>query len=159
MTEQKTNAKASLLGGMFVFHDRIFHNAFENLTEALALRRPSENSNHSNWVLGHILHCRYMLANMLGLEAVDPFGEIYWTGIENREYPTIAEISGHFPKISGKLMDKLSAMDDAELDARPAPDKPCLTDIVSFFVYHEAYHLGQLGYARKLIGLEAMVSH
>ncbi|TXN36068.1 DinB family protein [Flagellimonas hymeniacidonis] len=159
MIEQKTSVKAELLSSMFEFQGKIFDNAFENLTEELALKCPSEHSNHSNWLLGHILHSRYMLANMLGDGTINPFGEIYWKSIENGDYPTINEISKSFAKAGRELKEKLLGTSDAELEAKPAPDKPALIDIVSFFLYHEAYHLGQLGYARKIIGLEAMKSH
>ncbi len=159
MTQEKTNVKAELFSSMFQFQGGIYKNALENLTDELAHQRPSDKSNHTNWLLGHILHCRYMLANMIGVEAKNPFDKTYWGAIEDKTYPEINEVTKHFPSISSLLVDKLSSMTDAELDAKPAPDKPSTADIVSFFVYHEAYHLGQIGYARKMIGLEALKSN
>ena len=159
MTKEKTNLKAELFSNMFQFQCGIYQNALENLTDELANQRPSDKNNHTNWLLGHILHCRYMLANMIGVEAENPFDKIYWGTIEDKDYPKIKEVTKHFPIISSLLTDKLSKMTDAELDTKPAPDKPSTADIVSFFVYHEAYHLGQIGYARKMIGLETLKSN
>jgi len=159
MIDQKSQAKAETFSNMFQFQGGIFHNALENLTEEDALKKPYEHSNHINWLLGHILHCRFMLGNMLGMKADNPFGEIYWTAIEDKAYPSVEEIVKEFPKISEKVIAKIASMTNDELDARPAPDKPSMTEMVSFFVYHEAYHIGQIGYARKAIGLKAMKSH
>ena len=159
MIQQKTNAKAELLSSTFKFQEGIFQNALIGLTDELAHQRPSEQNNHINWLLGHLLHCRYMLSNMLGIEAENPFGNSYWEAIENKAYPRLDELVKYFPTISSLLIEKLSDMTDEELDAKPAPDKPSTTEIVSFFAYHEAYHLGQIGYARKMIGLDALKSN
>ena len=155
-TTTSSNVKAATFSGMFQFQGTIYDNAQANLTEAQAMQRPTEHNNHMNWLLGHVLHCRYMLANMLGVQAENPFGQRYWTEIEDGEYPTVAEVVQHFPAISKQLTEALNGLSDAQLDARAAEDKPSLTEIVSFFVYHEAYHLGQLGYARKALGMDAM---
>ena len=159
MNDVKTNTKAETFGKMFRFQEGIYNNAFENLTEDVALKRPSERSNHMNWLLGHVLHCRFMLANMIGSAAKNPFENVYWDAIGNKDYPRIQEIQGQFPQIGKELEERLSHMSNDEMDSRPAPDKPSMAELVSFFVYHEAYHLGQLGYARKIVGLEPLKSH
>ncbi len=159
MIDQKSQAKAETFSNMFQFQGGIFHNALDNLSEQDALIRPTPHSNHINWLLGHVLHCRFMLGNMLGVKVENPFGETYLKAIEDKTYPSVEEIVEEFPKISEKLIAKIASMTNDELDARPAPDKPSMTEMVSFFVYHEAYHIGQIGYARKAIGLKAMKSH
>ena len=156
MQTTTSNVKAATFSGMFEFQGTIYENAQANLSEEQAQQRPGEHNNHINWLLGHVLHCRFMLANMLGVEAENPFGQRYWTAIEEVEYPAVAEVVQHFAGISSKLVAALNTMSDEQLDARPAEGKPSMSEIVSFFVYHEAYHLGQLGYARKAIGMEAM---
>ncbi len=154
-----TNKKAGVYAAMFRFQEGIFNNAFDNLTQEDALERPSERSNHLNWLLGHILHCRYMLAGMVGVQLENPFGNLFWEPIADREYPGIDKIRDSFPVISEQLLTILSAFTDEELDAIPAPDQPSLSEIISFFAYHEAYHIGQLGYIRKFIGMEPLKSN
>jgi uncharacterized damage-inducible protein DinB len=158
MTKQK-NSKAEVFCGMFQFQGGIYNNALEGLSEKDALGRVLEKSNHTNWLLGHVLHCRYMLANMLGVQESNPFGKIYWGKMDEKNFPSFAEVTKHFPVISIKLIEKLSSLTDTELDAKPTADKPSLTEIISFFVYHEAYHIGQIGLTRKLIGLEPLKSN
>ncbi len=159
MIEQNTKVKAELFATFFQYQAGIFQNALMELTEENVLKRPSDRSNHINWILGHILHCRYMLAGRLGLDVESPFGDTYWKAIEDKKYPKMEEVVNDFPKISEKLIQQIKSKSDEELDHRAAQDQPSLADMLSFFSYHEAYHLGQIGYARKIIGLEAMKSH
>ena len=160
MTEHKTQTatKADLYDSMFRFQEGIYQNALLGMTEEQALCRPSDKSNHINWLMGHILHCRFMLTNMLGVKAENPFGNRYWSAIDEQEYPALEKVTGLLPAITATLTKKLTSLSDEEFDARPASDKPSVSDIVSFFVYHEAYHLGQIGYARKIIGLDPLQS-
>ncbi|MDN5205573.1 DinB family protein [Fulvivirgaceae bacterium BMA10] len=153
------NLKGTTYSGLFQMQGEIFNNAFDKLSDKLALSRASDNSNHINWLLGHVLHCRFMLANMIGLQEVNPLGDQYFKAIEHKDYPGIDEIRQHWPQISEKLLNKISSMSNEDLDTRPAENKPSLSDIISFFIYHEAYHLGQIGIVRKIIGMEALKSN
>jgi uncharacterized damage-inducible protein DinB len=151
--------KQEVYRSMFEFQSGIFQNALEGLSESNVLTRPSPHANHINWLLGHLLHCRYMLAGMIGAQVHNPFEEMYWNSIEDKSYPKLIEIISRWPEATEKLLSRLSEMTDAELEARTATEKPTLEEMVSFFAYHEAYHLGQIGIVRKIIGLDAMKSH
>ncbi len=153
------NKKAGVYTAMFRFQEGIFNNAFDNLTPEDALERPSGRSNHLNWLLGHILHCRYMLAALVGVQEQNPFGALFWDPITDVEYPSMEDIRATFPVISEKLLSKLVAFTDEELDAKPVQGQPSLSEIISFFTYHEAYHIGQLGYVRKFIGMGPLKSN
>lgn len=159
MKDNNLNTKGATFSGMFTFQEGIYHHALDNLKKEDALKRPTEHSNHINWLLGHILHCRFMLANMLGIKAENPFGNTYWTAIENKDYPGLNDLVTQFPGISSLLVERLAGMSNEQLDATPAKGQPSLAEMVAFFIYHEAYHIGQIGYARKAIGLGAMKSN
>jgi len=159
MKAAKNNLKGDTFSGMFQFQSGIYDNAQVDLTEEVALKKASQNSNTINWLLGHILHCRFMLAKMIGVKVENPFGETYWGPLQDKKYPKVKEVVSHFPAVSKKLTSRISSMTNEELDARPAEGQPSLADIISFFAYHEAYHLGQIGFARRAIGLEAMKSN
>jgi len=150
--------KVDVYRRMFEFQQGIFQNALEDLSETAALQRPSSNSNHINWLLGHLLHCRYMLANVVGVPTTNPFGEIYWNALQDMNYPALIEVTAHWPEITSQLLEKLSTFCDDDLQSRESADKPSLEEMIAFFVYHEAYHLGQIGIVRKIIGVGAMKS-
>jgi uncharacterized damage-inducible protein DinB len=157
MTEQKTT-KAETFKHMFQFQMGIFNNALENLDDKKALIRMTNNTNHMNWLLGHILHCRYMLLNMLGNNEQNPFGQLYWTAIEDKPYPKIQEVISLMPGISQRLDATLSSLNDEKIE-QENEDKSSLEGTLVFFAYHEAYHLGQLGLLRKAVGLGALKSY
>jgi uncharacterized damage-inducible protein DinB len=100
-----------------------------------------------------------MLAGMIGLEEVNPFNKLYWSAIQERDYPGLADVVMEMNRISGKLLNQLATSTDESIFAEEAPGKPALAEIISFFAYHEAYHLGQIGLLRRLLGLSALKSH
>ena len=136
---------------MFQFQESIFSNALDGITESDALRVISPHSNHINWLVGHIVHCRYMLVNMLGVQQTNPFEDLYWKASEAQSFSTLSDISKEFFRISDLLKDAL---------LNPLGDNSKATpEMISFFIYHEAYHLGQIGYLRKALGMGVMKSH
>jgi hypothetical protein len=159
MTAQQKHSKSETLRGMFLFQRGIFENALDGLSDVAALKRISDTSNHMNWLLGHIVHCRFMLAGIVGIRESNPFGNTYWSGIEEKAYPNVSEVVLQMNSISEKLMAKLASLSDEALDATLGPDQPVLGDVISFFSYHEAYHLGQVGMVRKLVGLGSLKSN
>lgn len=154
MTNQ--NSKSLAFNQVLKQQDHIFQNAMAGLNEKQALQRPSDNTNHINWLLGHILHCRYMLANMLGEAVENPFGKTYFSPITNGDYPTVHQIAELWPAVTEKLTQKIAAFTEAGLDERSNPEGPAPSDLIAFFIYHEGYHLGQIGFIRKLLGFEPM---
>jgi uncharacterized damage-inducible protein DinB len=158
MTDLKKLSQAKTFIGMLQFQARILNNVFDNLPEEAALKRVSSNANHINWLAGHILHCRFMLAGMIGINETNPFGQTYWLAIDDKAYPGVKEIAAQIPHISEQLIEKLSSLSDDEMDTRPSGNKQSLGEIIAFFVYHESYHLGQIGIVRKIIGLGALKS-
>ncbi len=159
MIETTTRSKLEVFKDMLAFQERIFHNVFKGLTDKVAIQRPHHQGNHSNWLVGHIVHCRYMLASMLGMEVAQPFGQLYWEPVSTeKKYPGLEEIKSNFDGISKGLSAQLDGMSDREL-LNTQKGQPALKEIIPFFIYHEAYHLGQLGYVRKWIGLEPLISN
>jgi uncharacterized damage-inducible protein DinB len=159
MVAQQTHVKAETFSGMFQFQHGIFENALDNLSDAIALKSLPGTSNHMNWLLGHIVHCRFMLSGMIGLQQSNPFGNMYWSAVAEAPYPTVEEIARQMTEISKSMTDKIGELSDDELMARANEQTPSLNDIISFFAYHEAYHLGQIGLVRKGVGLGTLKSN
>jgi len=138
----------------------IFYNAFEGITEKDALKRPNEKVNHINWLLGHLATCRFMLLNLIGGKEADPYFNIYFTAINTQtNYPSINDIRANWEKGSVLLFEKINSLSEEEMET-PIPGKGGMPkDFISFFIYHEAYHLGQIGYVRKFLGLPVLKSN
>ena len=132
---------------LFTFNRQILLGKnLDGIDQALADRAPAEGVHSYTWILGHVLNTRrWMLGAVL-----------------NSSYaPSTAE-----PKTLPEL---LAAMDEAHeamaaafdgvkdwnaQQTHPVMQTPApLQEIVGTFFMHESYHLGQLGVARKLMGL------
>lgn len=115
-----------------------------------------DQGNHISWLAGHIVSCRYMLLGMLGVQEQEPY-PLHYAGLKRitkEAYPTLDDLQQDMPAISEKLTHRLLAMSEEELNADFHGGK--LLDVVLFFVYHEAYHIGQIGMLRKHWGYPAL---
>ena len=160
MTTQTIAAISAAYIEMLEIQSGIFNNAFEKINDQEALLRPNDQVNHINWLLGHIVTCRFMLFNLLGGNESDRYFNLYFKAInENAKYVSLEEIMTQWNKITKLLICRVESITDEEMnniipgkDGRPK-------DFLSFFIYHEAYHLGQIGYARKYLGLGVLKSN
>jgi DinB superfamily len=140
----------------------LYNNCVDGWNDADAAKRPGQ-ANHVKWIAGHLVSTRYMMANLLGLGVQEPFPALFENGKGRQEdatYPSMAELTKDWNGISAKVINKLKSMSDAELNAAapfptPAGDGT-LKGTFGFFAHHEAYSIGQLGYARRIAGMEAM---
>lgn len=142
----------------FDLQSRLFHNVTAGIPEAYAGMPMNRHTNHVAWLAGHTVSTRYMLANTLGIQAQEPFPELFRDGKgmdRSAEYPPMRELTKDWDPISAAVKGALNALDDQGLDGK-APMGDTLGDYVSFLMHHEAYTLGQLGIFRRFHGLEPM---
>lgn len=148
---------ATTLSTLFQMQTSFLQKAVLGISKEHAIARVNDSNNHIAWLTGHIISCRYMLGRMLGLEVSEPFPKIFGNlrGLdENIEYPSLDELMESLPIISSQLAEKLDSMSDGDMEKEAFGGK--LIDIVEFLVYHEAYHIGQIGFLRKFWGYEAL---
>lgn len=144
-------------------HSRLMPFLLEDITPEQALWRMNKDQNHAVWLTGHIVSNRFYLANLFGVPDKAPYGRFFDGGEpidDAHPYPGLSELLEQFNSVSPKLMQAMQNVTN-ELLQQPTPmglpvkDKTMLGTI-GFFVHHESYHMGQLGYLRKLLGLSAM---
>jgi uncharacterized damage-inducible protein DinB len=128
-----------------------------DVTQEESLRIPRPASNSLNWILGHLLATRAGLIAELG-------GQPHWTKEQSLRYKP-------GPMVSAMGMDELrQALDESlkQIDISLQTFEPRLSesteklpvhptpgnwgDRVGGYVCHEAYHVGQIGLVRRLIG-------
>jgi uncharacterized damage-inducible protein DinB len=79
-----------------------------------------------------------------------------------KRFPPLAEIQRAWTTGSDALRDRLDRITAAELDGSivspfPLPiTNPTALSLLTFFVQHDSYHIGQLALLRKHAGLPAM---
>lgn len=104
-----------------------------------------------------------MMANVIGLEEAMPYPELFanakgWQ--PDATYPALEALTAAWTGLSERFIARLKALTEADLDRKPPfptpTDDGTLRGFLAFMAHHEAYTIGQIGYVRRLVGLEAM---
>jgi uncharacterized damage-inducible protein DinB len=144
---------------------KLFRNCLDGVTEEMAATRPSSSTNSAAFVASHLTEARFYLLGLIGAEQKSPLAAYLENarGIDDvKRFPPLSEIQHAWTTASHALRDRLAAMTPAELDAAiscpfPLPiSDPTALSLLTFFVQHDSYHIGQLALLRKHVGLPAM---
>ena len=158
------STQTAALKAQFDLHTRLYNNATEGLTDAEANSRNSENINHIKWIAGHLLNTRLeSMSRVTGLEPDTTYVAQFGRGNSldpNAAYPPIEEIRDKWSSVADSIGTAITKMPEEVLNAKAPAQVPIADDTVrgmlSFLVSHEAYHIGQLGLLRKMVGKESM---
>lgn len=148
---------------IFNANNDLITRALDGLSEDDLRRRLSDHSNSMFWVLGHIVHTRGGLLRLLGEDYRTGWGDVFRRGaseLDRQEYPTLSSIERVREEIIGRVRARLASVEDDQL-SKPAPTSPApnvetVRDLIAFLAMHEAYHVGQLGFIRKVMGHSAI---
>jgi uncharacterized damage-inducible protein DinB len=128
-------------------------------------RQPEPQCNSLLWLLGHVTRHRCMLLGRCDPAAPKfPWGDAFarggTPGEPERAVP-FADLLRCFRETSARLVERLPALTDAELSASLGHKMPqgdeTLRGMVAFLVFHEAYHVGQIGYLKKQLGYAPLI--
>lgn len=135
---------------LFSSNERIFKINFEGISHEDSLKE-LHNCNSANWILGHLVYSRNAILLPLGLPpmAGENLKEVYARGVTR-------------PDMS--KAEKLEVLKKMYEDSQPSiiqgvekvKDENLLEQL-TFLGFHEAYHLGQIGLIRKLLGKEGAI--
>jgi hypothetical protein len=126
---------------------RLFKNVVADIKEEDAKKQFTPDTNHTAWLAGHTVSTRYDIGKMFGVQASEPYPELFaqGKGIQaGATYPSISDLTKDWDSISDKVITKLNTLTDSELSA-PLPFKLPIADTI-----------GQLGLLRRLNGYPAM---
>jgi uncharacterized damage-inducible protein DinB len=129
----------------------------QNLTADLV--QAGEDGTHANWVLGHLLHSRYWLFKTLNVstpEEASTIATAYQRGTtaSNAVVFSLSYLSQAFEKSQAQLEQLLP---DVDLTTPQEGRHATLGEFITFILWHETYHVGQLGIFRRLSGLEGAI--
>jgi uncharacterized damage-inducible protein DinB len=152
---------SSDLGRSFSLGWRALALNLDGVTEELALQSPAAGANTLNWLVGHVVAYRDVLLEAVGAKPV-------WTPAQRHPYSgeddaawraetavPLARMTADFVISHERLLTALELLDDGALDN--AYGSRTLGEFIAFMHFHESYHVGQIGYARRLLGLPGMI--
>lgn len=152
-------------GQLLAVNASLMARAVDGLSAEELLRQPGEHGNPILWILGHVIATRGGLLRILGAAWDAPV----WTRAFVRgsappaawEYPPVAQMLATLTATDGALAAALETIPPeqwsaASAHAFPVPDRTLRGDL-AFFVFHETYHVGQMGYVRRWLGHSSLV--
>lgn len=148
---------------IFKVNSALFANAFKDVDDKTASKRPNEKTNSMIFLVLHSVDSRYYILNLLGSKAKNPYAEEYKDVriVEDvKKYPLLEELLKEWKKTDRLLSKKLGELKPKQLKSKtdykfPFVDKT-LHGALSFLAAHESYHIGQLGLIRKYLGLPSV---
>ena len=131
----------------------VLNRNLKDITHTESLVTPTRGGNSLNWVVGHIIVSRDDIRELIGLDRL--------CGDDMKMYDRDTE-----PVSPDKLMDFSKLLEMFNAGQNLLVDKLKETDLrednekyrmVTFLAFHEAYHVGQTGILRRIIGKEGAI--
>jgi hypothetical protein len=143
------------------FNAGLFVRALEGVDAHLGERRPNDHTNSLSFIACHVLDARFHLLKMAGHPRTNPWQALFdaTTDIGTmKEYPPLYELLAEWEELHEATQAHLDELTAAELNA-PAPvelptDDRSVLGCITFLAAHESYHVGQMGFVRKFLGLD-----
>jgi hypothetical protein len=123
------------------------------------LTRRVGTANSILWIVGHVAVGRLRLLALLGEPGGVPWEDCFGKGsaeATERARPELETILARWRDSAKLLEGRLTGLTAADL-AAPLPydlptSDPTLLGVVTYFAFHEAYHIGQIASTRKALG-------
>ncbi len=143
------------------------HQNVDGLTHDESLVPPAGGGNCANWVVGHLASTFDRMLEATGGEPTlaAERREPYARGsdpIAMRNAIGFEELLAAFDESHGKLLERLTSLSDEEL-AAPAPFSPrsdpdeTVGSLLTLIAFHQAYHTGQTGILRRVVGRDGAI--
>jgi uncharacterized damage-inducible protein DinB len=155
-----------MLIAMFRLNGFVIEGSLEGLTEEESLQSPAGGGNCVNWVMGHIAATRNPVLRLAREDAALPEEEAqrYARGSapirSAEEALSLGRLLRCFRDSQERLLTALGRLTEEDL-AQRGFDKgiggESVGEQLAGFAFHEAYHAGQLGLHRRLLGREGVV--
>ena len=144
-------------------NDGLIRQTLSDLPAEALWKQPGGQGNSIMWIVGHITQTRAGMLSLLGDRASTGWGELFRRGAQRQDpsaYPDPQAIKSVGIDLSKQLQAKLATITGEELAAPVTavklPNVNTVADALAFFAFHEAYHVGQLGYVKKALGYTAI---
>ncbi len=150
------------LAAIFELNTDLLMNCLDGVSDDLARRRLGGGGNSIAVLVAHMAEARYYLANLLGAELENPLAAMAGAASidDMDEVPPLVELAEAWGSASAGLRRTLRRLGPDRLGAAvgqsfPIPGGTAL-DAIAFLAQHDTYHLGQVAFLRRQLGLPAM---
>lgn len=157
------NERLHPVGMNFDMQTTFFKNALEGISADDMHNRLETKANHIAWLAGSLVEQRFEMANAFasGERYVQQAHEMFKDNqgiIDDATYPTIEQYIQEWDWITPILRKQLSNADQEKLDTKI--EMPGMTmslyELLTFVLYREANHIGQIALWRRILGYEPM---
>ena len=153
---------------MVALHFEIVYDTVERnvggMTHEQSLARPAAGGNCANWILGHLVDMHNGLMQAVGEDPVWESDQLARAGFDPIEGPESAidwdTLRDRFLGSRERCLAAVGALsDDALAEELPAPFGGTISraGLLVILAFHQAYHAGQLGLARRFAGLPGAI--
>jgi len=147
---------------MFGFSYRAINLNIDDISDEESLIVPQPAGNCMNWILGHIILSRNSMLKSLGQEElrIQTKFEHYERGAasetDSQNLTSFEQLKNDFRSINERF---LSVLNDIPLEKfnQVSHTNKTLADDLAFLYFHEAYHAGQIGLIRRLLGRKGAI--
>lgn len=138
----------------------VFERNLAGVTNEESLQRPQPGGNTMNWIVGHVVRTRNQALGLLGEKPLfdDAEFEAYGANASAAARSlSVDELKRRFDALGPALDGALRRSSPQQLSAA-APFSPTgnpnetVGSLLASIAFHEAYHLGQTGLSRRLLG-------
>ena len=157
------NPRVAPLADLYNLNTNLVNKTLKNLADDVAHKRVNDKGSSLHWIIGHIANSRHYVGGLFNAGTEFENSELYNGGTPMKEpsaYPPIAEIKKIFENVSGKFMKRLEELTDDDINKKlesklPVKDETML-GAIAFFSLHESYHVGQLSFIRRQLGMDGL---
>lgn len=151
------------LAAIFALNTDLVGNCVAGLSDSQANRRLEGGGNSIAFLIAHLTDVRHFLADLLGSPIPNPLTPFLAEARsidEVESLPPLTELLDAWRTVSAHLADVFEGVAATALDASTAQSFPTgggtVLDAIAFLAQHDSYHLGQIAFLRRQLGLPAM---
>jgi hypothetical protein len=144
---------------IFKLNNEMVQRSLDGVSDADCWRRPTGNGNPLGWLAGHATISRAGLLKKLGHSYDCGLGDLFNRGAAPstpEAYPPRSVIEAAWKQSRQEMRAAFERLTEASLAAPPSGQTfsgvTTMADLIAFYAFHESYHVGQMGYVRKLLG-------
>jgi uncharacterized damage-inducible protein DinB len=144
---------------IFKLNNNLIARSLDGLSDEEVWTQPSGSGNPIAWLVGHLTETRAGMLSEMGMPFNYGWTRVFQRGsaLQDRSgYPTREAIETAWTATHAAMRDAFASVAPERLAGPvtrlPVPGVETLTDLIAFCGFHEAYHVGQIGFIRKQLG-------